>query len=233
VSLGARRAVVVALAELHQLLPDHQAGVIQVEVSPTQTEGLTPPQAGGRDHLEQRTEPVVGDVIEKPAELAGLQRLDLRPLAGLQPGQPGRIREHQALPLGIGQGAAQSGPDPLGGGRVQTEHREHGLDVVPPELADLDPAQVRDQVVGDVLDVAPASGRPQVPLAVQPLGEEGPQRDLADGINPAGLQAPRRPDGGHGLRLGGVTRAVELPALPVRAGLQFDSGEPGAMRWVP
>nr|WP_282947842.1 hypothetical protein [Cellulomonas endometrii] len=74
-STGERAAV-----DLHHLLPDHQDAGVEVDVLPPQPARLTAAQAGERDELEHRPEPVGRGVVEERAELGGFPRADLRAL---------------------------------------------------------------------------------------------------------------------------------------------------------
>ena len=63
--------------ELHDLLANHEVSVDQVDVVPPEPSGLTPSKTGHGDQLEDRRVRVGGCVVQEPAQLLGLPRVDL------------------------------------------------------------------------------------------------------------------------------------------------------------
>jgi hypothetical protein len=64
-------------ADVDDGLPNPRRPVGEVQVGPPQTERLTAAETTGRDHLEQRAEPVRLGVPQEGRELTGGPRLDL------------------------------------------------------------------------------------------------------------------------------------------------------------
>jgi hypothetical protein len=78
--------------DLHHGLAHPQDPLVQIDVTPPQTDHLAVPQASHREHFEQDAEPVAGGVVQERAELLWLPWPHLRPAGGLQLGQCRRVR---------------------------------------------------------------------------------------------------------------------------------------------
>ncbi|MCX5271263.1 hypothetical protein OHB27_06280 [Streptomyces virginiae] len=158
-AVRARRGRHVPLLEpghLHDLLPhdDHPPG--EVDVVPSEPARLAAAQARSGDHLEERAEAVRADVVEEGAELGRLPRDDLGALRGRQLDVLRHVEGDELLLHCGRQGAAQRRVNPAHGRRLPlpvVDLGEQLVDVRGPQVAQTYAAEVRHEVVVDVVPV--------------------------------------------------------------------------------
>ncbi|MCX5140110.1 hypothetical protein OG408_12780 [Streptomyces sp. NBC_01257] len=141
---------------LHDLLPhdDHPPG--EVDVVPSEPTRLTAAQARSGDHLEEGAEAVRTDVVEEGAELGRLPRDDLGALRGRQLDVLRHVEGDELLLHGGRQGAAQRRVNAANGRRLPlpvVDLGEQLVDVRGPQVAQAYAAEVRNEVVVDVVPV--------------------------------------------------------------------------------
>nr|WP_234367382.1 MULTISPECIES: hypothetical protein [Streptomyces] len=141
---------------LHDLLPhdDHPPG--EVDVVPSEPARLAAAQARSGDHLEEGAEAVRADVVEEGAELGRLPRDDLGALRGRQLDVLRHVEGDELLLHRGCQGAAQRRVYPAHGRRLPLPVIDLGeqlVDVRGPQVAQAYAAEVRHEVVVDVVPV--------------------------------------------------------------------------------
>jgi len=127
-------------------------------------------------------------VVEQPAQLVRFERPHLRPLPGRQAREPGGVGRDETFPLRIRERRSERGPHAVLGRRAHrpgpgllafgVDGGEHRLDVGSAQPPDLNPPEMRHEVVVHVLPVRVPGAWPNVDLRGQPVGEEGGDGEL-------------------------------------------------------
>jgi hypothetical protein len=226
-------------ADLQQLPTHHQQGPVEVDVLPAQRQRFTTAQPGRGDRLVEGAEVVGGEVVEQHAQLVRFQWSHLRPLPGRQPRQPGHVGRDETFALRVGQRRPQCGPHALLGRRAHrpgagllalgVDGGEHRLDVGAAQPPDLDPPEIRHEVVVDVLPVRVQRPGPDVDLRGQPLAEVLGDGEPAAHINTAAGLGLRLVERLLRLSSGRVPATAQNATLPLGARRQLQPEEPRAV----
>jgi hypothetical protein len=72
------------MADVDELLANDHRAPVEVNVLPSQSQHLASPEAGEGDKVEQRVQPMIGDVVEEPGELLRRPDCGVGPCTGGQ-----------------------------------------------------------------------------------------------------------------------------------------------------